>query len=134
MKRPFIRGPITPFRGLTTVTMVINHLLTGMILQAWEGRYFPTIGWPSKNRGKTLKSWIFHRVLHIKLSHSCNIHASMFHMHPAFHRATSHTCECWMSAAGLAFGASRTQGSWPRPSQPVYPPLLGYFNHHCPFN
>ena len=29
--RPFIRG-ITPFRGLT-ITMVINHLLTGMILQ-----------------------------------------------------------------------------------------------------
>jgi len=32
MKRPFGRG-ITPFRGLTTVTMVIDHLLNGMILQ-----------------------------------------------------------------------------------------------------
>jgi len=27
--RPFGRGRITPFRGLT-ITMVINHLLTGM--------------------------------------------------------------------------------------------------------
>ena len=33
MKRPFIRG-ITPFRGLT-ITMFINHLLTGMILQVY---------------------------------------------------------------------------------------------------
>ena len=31
IKRPFGRG-ITPFRGLT-ITMVINHLLNGMILQ-----------------------------------------------------------------------------------------------------
>ena len=30
--RPFGRGPTTPLRGLT-ITMVINHLLTGMILQ-----------------------------------------------------------------------------------------------------
>ena len=35
MKRPFIRG-ITPFRGLT-ITMVINHLLNGMILQVQLG-------------------------------------------------------------------------------------------------
>ena len=34
--RPFGRG-ITPFRGLT-ITMVINHLLNGMILQVAEGR------------------------------------------------------------------------------------------------
>ena len=34
--RPFIRG-ITPFRGLTNHgTMVINHLLTGMILQVGD--------------------------------------------------------------------------------------------------
>ena len=37
--RPFVRGPTTPVRGLT-ITMVINHLLNGMILQV-----APETGW-----------------------------------------------------------------------------------------
>ena len=34
------KGKFPPFRGLTVLTMVINHLLNGMILQAvpWYGQ------------------------------------------------------------------------------------------------
>ena len=41
MKRPFGRGT-TLLRALTNLTMVISHLLTGMILQAWTScNYLP---------------------------------------------------------------------------------------------
>ena len=37
--RPFGRGPTTPLRGLT-ITMVITHLLVGMIRHGWRGKSF----------------------------------------------------------------------------------------------
>ena len=50
--RPFIRG-ITPCGGLT-ITMVINHLLTGMILQVGDEKNCPVIYLGIK----TLVGWV----------------------------------------------------------------------------
>ena len=63
MKRPFVRGPTTPFRGLT-ITMVANYLLNGMILQVGGGLGKVFFSQPPKTgeqRWHSIESWLVNR-------------------------------------------------------------------------
>ena len=87
---PFIRG-ITPFRGLT-ITMVVNHLLTGMILQGYPS--FPTLFQES--------------VAQVHSNHHQQVHPNSHHpqrwsYHPSCHQCLARMVRWWAGGCNQWF-------------------------------